>query len=256
MNIQNIIDSAQLEVGQTKRMDCPICRGTKTFTITNAMGKIIWNCYKASCRVSGSKTGKVSAETIERAMLGKTVIDYDDFVLPSHVVYGGLRTQIKRFAYEFGIHPASVPLYYDVRENRVVFPIRKDHKNVDAIGRSLGMSLPKWKRYGKSDTPYTYGNGDVAVIVEDCISATVLGNNKVRGVALLGTSLSDAHREYLMQFSTIIVALDPDALSKTLSIASELRAYKQNVKVLKLIDDLKYCNETDFINLNKLIGDR
>jgi len=118
------------------------------------------------------------------------------------------------------------------------------------------MSLPKWKRYGKSDTPYTYGNGDVAVIVEDCISATVIGNNKVRGVALLGTSLSDAHREYLMQFSTIIVALDPDALSKTLSIASELRAYKQDVKVLKLIDDLKYCNETDFINLNKLIGDR
>ena len=256
MSLQKTIDSTELKVGQTRRMNCPICNGEKTFTITNAMGKIIWNCYKASCKVSGSKTGNVSAETIEKAMLGKTVIDYDDFVLPSYVVYGSMRLQVKRFAYEYGIHPSSVPLYYDVRENRVVFPIREGHKIVDAIGRSCGVSMPKWKRYGKSDTPYSHGNGDVAVIVEDCVSATVIGNNKVRGVALLGTSLSDAHREYLMQFSTIIVALDPDALSKTLSIASELRAYKQNVKVLKLIDDLKYCNETDFINLNKLIGDR
>ena len=74
-------------------------------------------------------------------------------------------------------------------------------------------------------------------------------------VALLGTTLSDAHRDFLMQFSTIIVALDPDALRKTLSIANELRAYKNNVKVLKLKDDLKYRNEEDINNLHKLIGD-
>ena len=120
------------------------------------------------------------------------------------------------------------------------------------IGPVLDIEFPN------GELPKVYNalvitDGDSSVT---CEVQQLLGNNKVRGVALLGTSLSDAHREYLMQFSTIIVALDPDALSKTLSIASELRAYKQNVKVLKLIDDLKYCNETDFINLNKLIGDR
>ena len=78
MKLQKTIDSTDLKVGQTKRMNCPICDGDKTFTITNAMGKIIWNCYKASCKVSGAKTGNVSAETIEKAMLGKNVIDYDD----------------------------------------------------------------------------------------------------------------------------------------------------------------------------------
>ena len=98
MKLQKTIDSTDLEVGQTKRMNCPICDGDKTFTITNAMGKIIWNCYKASCKVSGSKTGNVSAETIEKAMLGKNVIDYDEFELPSYIVYGGLRVQVKKFA--------------------------------------------------------------------------------------------------------------------------------------------------------------
>ena len=255
MKLQKTIDSTDLEVGQTKRMNCPICDGDKTFTITNAMGKIIWNCYKASCKVSGSKTGNVSAETIEKAMLGKNIIDYDEFQLPSYIVYGGLRVQVKKFAYDYSIVPGSVPLYFDVKENRIVFLIRDGKKVVDAIGRATDRRQPKWKRYGKSDTPYNFGSGSVAVIVEDCISATVIGSHRVRGVALLGTTLSDAHRDFLMQFSTIIVALDPDALGKTLSIANELRAYKNNVKVLKLKDDLKYRNEEDINNLNKLIGD-
>ena len=255
MKLQKTIDSTDLKVGQTKRMNCPICDGDKTFTITNAMGKIIWNCYKASCKVSGAKTGNVSAETIEKAMLGKNVIDYDEFELPSYIVYGGLRVQVKKFAYDYKLVPGSVPLYFDVKENRIVFLIRDGKKVVDAIGRATDRRQPKWKRYGKSDTPYSFGSGSVAVIVEDCISATVIGSHRVRGVALLGTTLSDAHRNFLMQFSTIIVALDPDALRKTLSIANEQRAYKNNVKVLKLKDDLKYRNEEDINNLNKLIGD-
>tara|TARA_R100000234_G_scaffold73127_1_gene45107 strand:- start:3107 stop:3874 length:768 start_codon:yes stop_codon:yes gene_type:complete len=255
MKLQKTIDSTDLKVGQTKRMNCPVCDGDKTFTITNAMGKIIWNCYKASCKVSGAKTGNVSAETIEKAMLGKNVIDYDEFELPSYIVYGGLRVQVKKFAYDYKLVPGSVPLYFDVKENRIVFLIRDGKRVVDAIGRATDRRQPKWKRYGKSDTPYSFGSGSVAVIVEDCISATVIGSHRVRGVALLGTTLSDAHRDFLMQFSTIIVALDPDALRKTLSIANELRAYKNNVKVLKLKDDLKYRNEEDINNLNKLIGD-
>ena len=56
---------------------------------------------------------------------------------------------------------------------------------------------------------------------------------------MLGTSLSDGHKKYL-QFSTAIVALDPDALPKTLQFAKELRGLVPNVNVLRLEDDLKY----------------
>jgi len=53
----------------------------------------------------------------------------------------------------------------------------------------------------------------------------------------------------LSQFSTIIVALDPDALPKSLKFAKELRTYCSDVRVLKLTDDLKYSNPDDISNL-------
>jgi hypothetical protein len=66
---------------------------------------------------------------------------------------------------------------------------------------------------------------------------------------VLGTSLSIGHKEYLSQFSTAIIALDPDALPKTLQFAKELRGYVDTVKVLRLTDDLKYREPTDMANL-------
>ena len=114
--------------------------------------------------------------------------------------------------------------------------------------------LPKWKRYGNSGLPYTFGCGKVAVVVEDCVSAAIVGNDVLCGVAVLGTSLSSSHRQYLSQFSTAVIALDPDALPKTLSMAKELRGYVDDVRVLRLTDDLKYRREEDIEQLTH-IGD-
>ena len=251
-NIYDIIDELNLDVGETKRITCPSCHGYKTFTVTNNMGKILWNCYKSSCKISGAKKIRVTIEDIKKKMMPQNEHKEDIFDLPEQVVFGGMRFEIKRFAYEYGIDFTKIPLYYDVKERRVVFPIKNDYKIVDAVGRSLGFRLPKWKRYGKSDLPFTYGHGRVAVVVEDCVSASVVGNDVYVGVAVLGTSLSESHKKYLSQFSTIVVALDPDAMPKTLSFAKELRAVANDVKVLKLKDDFKYRDEEDFINLNKL----
>jgi hypothetical protein len=135
----------------------------------------------------------------------------------------------------------------------VVFPVVHAGDMVDATGRSLGKRIPKWKRYGKSHLPYVSGHGKTAVVVEDCISAAVVGDRGVYvGVAVLGTSLSTGHKDYLSQFSTAIVALDPDALPKTIKFAKELRTYVPNVKVLRLTDDLKYRQPTDMANLSTL----
>ena len=67
--------------------------------------------------------------------------------------------------------------------------------------------------------------------------------------AVLGTSLSESHRQYLSQFSTVIIALDPDAMPKTLAFAKELRGYVRNVKVLRLTDDIKYKCQQDIDKL-------
>ena len=123
---------------------------------------------------------------------------------------------------------------------------------VDAIGASTDNRLPKWKRYGKNNLPFSFGCGNVGVVVEDCISASVVGGDVFVGVAALGTSLSESHRKYLSQFSTVIIALDPDAMPKTLAFAKELRGYVNDVKVLRLKDDLKYGEDEDLNNLYKL----
>lgn len=161
--------------------------------------------------------------------------------------------KIRDFCNQWVLNPQDLGLLYDVKEHRVVFPVVHNGITVDATGRSLGKRIPKWKRYGKSDLPYASGRGKTAVVVEDCVSAAIVGDGGVYvGVAVLGTSLSNGHKRYLSQFSTAIIALDPDALPKTLQFARELRQYVDTIKILYLRDDLKYRNPTDFENLTTL----
>ena len=141
---------------------------------------------------------------------------------------------------------------YDVKEHRVVFPIKDNGRIVDATGRSSWIRLPKWKRYGSSDLPFSFGCGSIAIVVEDCISAGVIGSDVYVGVAVLGTSLLDSHKTFLSQFSTAIIALDPDALPKSFAFAKELRSHVKDVKILKLKDDLKYRKQEDIDNLKLL----
>ena len=251
MNIYTYINDLHLSVGENRRMNCPSCNGYKTFSITNNMGNLLWNCYKASCTLSGSKRIHLSVDDI-KSSFNEAEQQQDEFSMPEYVVYHMDRPEVKRFAYDYGIDYKRIPLYYDIKEKRVVFPIKNNGLIVDAVGRATTFRLPKWKRYGKNNLPFTYGCGMVAVVVEDCISASVVGSDVFVGVAVLGTSLSESHKEYLSQFSTAIIALDPDAMPKTLAFAKELRGHVNDVRVLKLKDDLKYKNEEDFDNLNKL----
>ena len=252
MNIYNYVSDLQLSVGESKRFNCPNCNGYKSFTVTNNMGTLLWNCYKVTCIMSGSARIRLSVDDIRDA-IDPRVLDDDinDFVLPEHIVPHNNRPNVMAWCNSWGIDTTKIELYYDVKEDRVVFPI-VHHKMVDATGRSLGKKLPKWKRYGKNSLPFIHGNGRVAVVVEDCVSAVAVGNEVYVGVAVLGTSLAEAHKRYLAQFSTAIIALDPDALPKILSFAKELRGYVNEVKVLRLKDDLKYKHDEDYQELHRL----
>jgi ribosomal protein L37AE/L43A len=252
MNMNDLIHELGLVNGETKRMTCPSCNTKNTFTITNNMGKIIWNCYKAGCSASGGTRTQLTADDIRKS-LGSVAEETHvaTFSKPDWFVRDD--TKIKDYCIEWGLNPQDLGLLYDVKEHRVVFPVVHSGVTVDATGRSLGKRIPKGKRYGKSDLPYAAGRGKTAVVVEDCVSAAIVGDGGVYvGVAVLGTSLSNGHKRYLSQFSTAIIALDPDALPKTLQFARELRQYVDTIKILYLRDDLKYRNPTDFENLTTL----
>ena len=236
--------------GTTKRIDCPNCGGSKTFTVTNNMGSLVWNCYKASCTLKGGTRVHLSVDDIRAGFSGAKEFAEDTFALPQYIVPHRNKRTVLAFCYRYQLDPDELGVLYDVKDDRVVFPVVHDGKIVDATGRAIGKRLPKWKRYGKSGLPYTFGCGKVAVVVEDCVSAAVVGGKSFVGVALLGTSLQESHKRYLAQFSTAVIALDPDALPKTLAMAKELRGHVNDVRVLRLTDDLKYRNPTDMEKLN------
>ena len=225
INIKEYTENLQLKLGDSKRMNCPSCNGYNTFTVTNNMGTLLWNCYKASCSIRGNTRVRLSVDDIKSLHTEKLE---EEFVLPEYIIPVHDISDIKKHSCGFFEWLELIKwedIMYDVKDHRVVFTIEKDNKIVDAVGRADGKALPKWKRYGKSDAPYSHGVGDIAVVVEDCISAYVVGNNVYTGVALLGTSLLDGHREFLTKFSKVVVALDPDALPKTIQIAKELKGH-------------------------------
>lgn len=253
-NIYNTISDIDIPNGHTKRMNCPNCNGYKTFTVTNNMGSLVWNCYKASCGIKGGTRVQLTTDDIRASLRDVEKFADEAFELPPYVVNYSDNTFATRFCDTWGLDFDEHGLLYDVKEDRVVFPVLHQGKVVDAAGRSVLKRLPKWKRYGKSTLPYWFGHGKVAVVVEDCVSAAVVGDDAFVGVAVLGTSLSDGHKRYLSQFSSAIIALDPDALPKTLAFAKELRGHVNTVRVLRLTDDLKYRRDRDIENLRE-IGD-
>ena len=62
--------------------------------------------------------------------------------------------------------------------------------------------------------------------------------------------MANEQKQYLSQFSTGLVALDRDAVSKALQLTRELHGVVDKVKVLMLKDDLKYGNDRDIELLN------
>lgn len=247
--IKEYVEGLELSVGDSKRIDCPSCRGNKTFSVTNNMGSLIWNCYKAGCDVSGGTRVHLSAADI-RKTLAPTATQDIIFDKPEWLVYNSV--PIADFGDRWRLDTVALGLLYDVKDDRVVFPIERDGTAlmIDAVGRSLNNRMPKWRRYGAGAYPYTSGVGTVAVVVEDCISAAAVGEYEgIVGVALLGTSLSLAHRNYLSKYDRAIIALDPDALPKTIQIAKELRGHVKDVQVLRIYDDLKYRITADIDKL-------
>jgi len=255
MNMKTYVEDLNVSNGESRRLNCPICGGYKTFTVTNNMGALLWNCYKVSCTVGGNARVRLSVQDIKNMRSVADATETQTFEMPNYIVPHRNKRTVLAFCYRYQLDPDELGVMYDVKDDRVVFPVIHDGVTVDATGRAIGKRLPKWKRYGNSGLPYSYGHGKVAVVVEDCVSAAVVGGIKsFVGVAILGTSLQESHKGYLAQFSTAVVALDPDALPKNLQFAKELRGHVNDVRVLRIKDDLKYRNPTDMENLYGIIN--
>lgn len=246
MRLSEILESSTLAEGDTQRMNCPRCGGYNTFTLSKREGRLIWNCYKASCGCSGRTKSYMNTNDI-RARLSLSPHDrvadtVQKFTMPEHVVQMPSPV-LDAYANQYNIQK---PLWFDVRETRAVFPIydREGEVLLGAVGRAMIPSLQprmKWKRYDKQkDLMYfTDNNRDIAVLVEDCVSAESCFNAGYTGIALLGTTFHESRIKDLFGYKEILIALDKDASLKALKIKNMLDAYVP-CRVVLLQDDLKY----------------
>ena len=85
-----------------------------------------------------------------------------------------------------------------------------------------------------------------ALVIYDTIPET-------DGVAILGTSLNHKHKEFLCNYDTIVVALDPDAKKKTIAYTKEIRNFVANTIAFNLTDDIKYRRVQDIERLKKVL---
>jgi len=208
--------------------------------------------------VSGITRTQLTASELQKMMREETY--HQDlpvqFDLPEWIIVDYGKPYLSTLCDKYQLDPHWLDLRYDIREDRVVFPIRHEGKLVDATGRAGHPDVqPKWRRYGEARVPYIVGDSDVAIVVEDCISAAVVDTLGGTGFALLGTALLDEHKDMLYKYPTVVVALDPDAMSKTLMFTRELRAGGINAKALNLEDDIKYRTPEDIDKLKQIIGE-
>ena len=249
--IKDYIYNLDIPLGTSKRLDCPVCGGNNTLSITQFPDCIKYYCFHASCSVAG----------VMKEGLGETSFTAtNDFLNKNNCVGLELEKQNWR-KHSFPVHfynylrdnnctialsKGLADIRYDYKRDRAVFIVKDRMKIVDAAGRYIGGELhtgPKWYRYGGSKLPYVCGKHTHAVIVEDCASATAV-SSFATGVALLGTFLQEEMIACLKGFDKITVALDKDASDKSVDIAMRLNAaYGDIVGVSVLERDLKRLTE-------------
>ena len=253
-NVRQFVTDLDLPEGQTHRGNCPVCKRNNTFTAKNDMGTLMWNCYAHSCRVSGATKTNLTAEEIRRYMTKEGQISLVDFTLPEYIVVDYKQPALVELCSKYQLNPARFDIRWDVKENRVVFPVYQDAVIIDAVGRATEPTAFKWRRYGTARAPFIAGFTDTAVVVEDAISACVVATHGGTGFALLGTMLLSEHIDRLRQYRKVIVALDPDAMVKSIEYTRTLRGNGIDCFAMNLYDDLKYQDQNDIQSLQQFIG--
>ena len=265
-SIRQFVTDLGLKEGDRHRGDCPECRGRNTFTATNVLGDIKYNCFKLGCTVGGIHGTDMTAAEIHRRLEEQQLQraytnikkEKDTMEIPEYVVTPkASHTKYQRYIKRWGI--AIGHTMYDVKDERVVFPIKHDGRIVDAVGRAVGKKQhPKWYRYTGEADYYMIGEAKTLLIVEDVVSAIVAFQEipYVTAMAILGTSLSPKHMEKIGEYDKVIIALDPDAIGKTVEYRREIELWTGNKTVaMNLIDDIKYREYEDMDKLKELVNE-
>jgi len=261
VNIKSYLDTLTIAEGQRLRMDCPQCRARNTFTVWKDDGVLVYHCFKLSCSVRGAYGIGMTADEIKSRMQGYVKdkpVDLERMVVPEYLVKPTHQhTDMQKYIRKWNLYDED--LMYDVKDSRAVFLIKENNRLIDATGRSLNGSKPKWFRYTGEASVFVRVLGKpngIVIVVEDVVSAITIAQlfPRTTGLAILGTSLGEAQMQHIQNYFKVVVALDPDAAHKTLTYKREIEAWTGlNTIAMRLEDDIKYKIEDDIAKLERIL---
>jgi len=241
-----IIKNIHLKDGERKTLNCPFCGGRKKFSIGKLDGKVMWNCYKASCNTKGIYSGPRSPDEIRAYLSSTQNRSFKSTINSLPEITASVEHHLPALQYLVDVNAYDayknglIKVRYDPREDRVVFYNKQE---TGAVGRSLSNKNPKWFTYGELPYGIAVGKGSTAVLVEDVASACSISRIKgYTGIALLGTTLTYSIKKTLSNYTNVVIVLDNDAKSKALSMIKRIgnnatmRITKKDPKWLRAVE--------------------
>lgn len=246
----DVVQTISIKEGQKLTINCPFCGGKKKFTVDKYDGKLVWNCFRASCPVRGSYVGRRDIDATKAYLSGNA----NQKQKTKHVLLPAITTKPENhepavnYLHEVNSWDAYQRGYIKVRyapkENRVLF---YNKEGTGAVGRFLGASKYKWWNYGDLSGGIHVGEGNHAILVEDAPSACAVSRLEgFTGVALLGTTLTKGIIKSVAKYNKRCLVLDKDASTKALSLT---RTYHCIDQVRFTSKDLKVLSEQDILGV-------
>lgn len=233
-----VIQSIPLREGDRKVIQCPFCYGEKKLALSKSDGKLMWNCYRASCNAKGIHNVRRNLQSAKNYLNNKTIVR-EKYIRPLPSITTSIYNHQPAIDYLKSVNSLDayksgyIKVRYDPSEDRVLF-----YSDAGAVGRSLNNNNIKWMSYGNTSKGIHVGTGDQAVLVEDVPSACSVSRiDGVVGVALLGTTLTQSIKSSLNYYSATYLVLDKDASVKAIMMK---RRVCSGLKVRLTEADLKH----------------
>lgn len=239
------------------RFNCPFCGRVNSLSISEDGGHVKYKCFGATCNTRGIHHEKLSIENIKaNRLVVPNSIPISNFVVPDYFVSALDRASCKDYLVNNhclgAVVQDRIQVKYDPKQDRIVFLTYDLLGNiVGANGRKLNYKAdgPKWLVYGSYNYPFVAGNKDVAIVVEDCASASSV-SHLLTGVALCGTNINTNHLSILRKYKKIMIALDQDAVRKACELEASIRFFA-STSILLLNEDIKAL---DHKHLYEMLG--
>lgn len=242
-----IIKDIPLREGDTKVITCPFCGGQKKLALSKIDGKLMWNCYRASCEGKGIHTGKRDLQSAKNYLTGQ-LRKREVYVRPLPSITTSVENHKPALDYLASVNcleayeAGYIKIRYDPSKDRVLF-----YSGEGAVARSLSSYGPKWISLGTVVEGVHVGRGTTAVLVEDVPSACSVSRvNGLVGVAMLGTNITKALNKATEKYLNKYLCLDKDASAKAIVLK---RQFGAGLKVRLLSQDLKVLSKSQISQL-------